>query len=131
MSVKGTVSGRQVVIDKKDITLMFKDWGENEETPRQRERCEVAVLFFNQLTKTEQEECLRIFDEVDADLVKCVNTTVEYRDHTNGFSYVIDNLRIILQLPDDNDKRLNEFTKGSVICSMSICECVGVFSGLT
>lgn len=118
MSVKGTVSGRQIVIDKKGITLTFKDWGENEETPRQRERCEVAVPFFNQLTKTEQEECLRIFGEVDEDLVKYVNTTVEYRDHTNGFPYVIDNLRIILQLPDDNDKRLSDFVKFLMIASL-------------
>lgn len=118
MSDKETDLTRQVYTDDKSLALTFKDWGENEEPPRGKGKCEIVLPFFNQLTKTEQEECLRIFDEVDENLVKYVNTTPSYRDFTNGFPYVIDNLRIILQLPHDDDRRLSDFVKFLMIASL-------------
>ena len=118
MSEKATALTRQVYTDDKKLTLTFKDWENDTTTPLPKTRCEAALPFFNHLTKIEQEECLRIFHEVDEDLVKYVNTTIEHHDQTNGFPYVIDNLRTILQLPHDSDKRLSDFVKFLMIASL-------------
>lgn len=118
MSVKEALLERQVIINKDGTALTFKNWGSHETTPLKKEQCEVVLPFFHHLTKAEQQECLRIFHEVDEELVECIETTVEFREHVNGFSYVIDNLRVILQLPNDNNKKLSDFVKFLMIASL-------------
>lgn len=118
MSVKEALLERQVIISKDGTALTFKNWGSHEATPLPKNRCEAVLPFFHHLTKAEQQECLRIFHEVDEELVKCIKTTVEFREHVNGFSYVIDNLRVILQLPNDNNKKLSDFVKFLMIASL-------------
>lgn len=62
----------------------------------------VKVPHFNVLSKVEQDEVLRIFRSVDLDFfAEFINYHYDnIRQEENGYSYVVDNVRYILSLPE-------------------------------
>lgn len=78
----------------------------------------VKVPYFRRLTRAEKAEVKRIFHQVN---VNFIAQQVQYhydndREKKNGYSYVVDNLRYILSLPEPDDESL--FVKFLMIASL-------------